>query len=96
MAQNMEEVNSIMQYMQISQSLGTDGQLAIKTDVLVDYLADKLGVPAAVRNSAAERAVLMEEARNQQQQQAIAQAMAMQSQAGAGMPGMPAPEGMPV
>jgi hypothetical protein len=95
MAQNMEEVNAIMQYMQISQSLGTDGQLAIKTDILVDYLADKLGVPAAVRNTAAERAVLMEEMKNQQQQQAIAQAMAMQAQAGAGMPALPAPEGMP-
>ena len=93
MAQNMEEVNSIMQYMQIAQSLGTDGQLAIKTDMLVDYLADKLGVPAAVRNTAAERAVLMEEMKNQQQQQAIAQAMAMQAQAGAGMPALPAPEG---
>ena len=95
MAQNMEEVNAIMQYMQISQSLGTDGQLAIKTDVLVDYLADKLGVPAAVRNTAAERAVLMEEMKNQQQQQAIAQAMAMQAQAGAGMQALPAPQGMP-
>jgi hypothetical protein len=95
MAQNMEEVNAIMQYMQISQSLGTDGQLAIKTDMLVDYLADKLGVPASVRNTAAERAVLMEEMKNQQQQQAIAQAMAMQAQAGAGMPALPAPEGMP-
>ncbi len=93
MAQNMEEVNAIMQYMQISQSLGTDGQLAIKTDMLVDYLADKLGVPAAVRNTAAERAVLMEEMRNQQQQQAIAQAMAMQAQAGAGMQALPAPQG---
>ena len=93
MAQNMEEVNSIMQYMQIAQSLGTDGQLVIKTDILVDYLADKLGVPAAVRNTAAERAVLMEEMRNQQQQQAIAQAMAMQAQAGAGMQALPAPEG---
>ena len=93
MAQNMEEVNSIMQYMQIAQSLGTDGQLAIKTDMLVDYLADKLGVPASVRNTAAERAVLMEEMKNQQQQQAIAQAMAMQAQAGAGMPALPAPEG---
>lgn len=93
MAQNMEEVNAIMQYMQISQTLGTDGQLAIKTDMLVDYLADKLGVPAAVRNTAAERAVLMEEMRNQQQQQAIAQAMAMQAQAGAGMPALPAPAG---
>jgi hypothetical protein len=98
MAQNMEEVSAIMQYMQISQSLGTDGQLAIKTDMLVDYLADKLGVPASVRNTAAERAVLMEEMRNQQQQQAIAQAMAMQAQAGAGagaMPALPAPQGMP-
>ena len=96
MAQNMEEVNSIMQYMQIAQSLGTDGQLVIKTDVLVDYLADKLGVPASVRNTAAERAVLMEEMRNQQQQQAMAQAMAMQAQAGGGMQALPAPEGMPV
>ena len=95
MAQNMEEVNSIMQYMQISQSLGTDGQLAIKTDMLVDYLADKLGVPAAVRNTAAERAVLMEEMKNQQTQQAVAQAIAMQAQAGAGMPALPAPQGMP-
>ena len=95
MAQNMEEVSAIMQYMQISQSLGTDGQLAIKTDMLVDYLADKLGVPASVRNTAAERAVLMEEMRNQQQQQAIAQAMAMQAQAGAGgMPVLPAPQGV--
>jgi len=97
MAQNMEEVNSIMQYMQISQSLGTDGQLVIKTDVLVDYLADKLGVPASVRNTAAERAVLMEEMRNEQQKQAIGQAMMMQAQAQGGAPGgMPAPQGMPV
>jgi hypothetical protein len=97
MAQNMEEVNSIMQFMQLSQNLGTDGQLALKMDVMVDYLADKLGVPASVRNTAPERAVLMEEMRNQQQQQAIGQAMMMQAQAQAGAPGgMPAPEGMPV
>ena len=96
MAQNMEEVNSIMQFMQLSQNLGTDGQLALKMDVMVDYLADKLGVPASVRNTAPERAVLMEEMRNQQQQQAIGQAMMMQAQAQGGAPGgMPAPEGMP-
>lgn len=95
MAQNMEEINAIMQYMQITQGLGSDGQLAVKTDILVDYLGDKLGVPASVRNTAAERAVLMEEARNQQQQQGIAQAMAMQAQAAAqgGMPPQAAPQG---
>ena len=96
MAQNMEEVNSIMQFMQLSQNLGTDGQLALKMDVMVDYLADKLGVPASVRNTAPERAVLMEEMRNQQQQQAVGQAMMIQAQAQAGAPGgMPAPQGMP-
>jgi hypothetical protein len=43
-----------------------------------------------VRNTAAERAVLMETMQQQQQEAAMAQAMAMQAQAGA----MPAAEGM--
>jgi hypothetical protein len=90
MAQNMEEVNAIIQYTQLMQGFGTDGALAIKTDAVVDYIGDKLGVPAAVRNTAAERAVLMETMQQQQQEAAMAQAMAMQAQAGA----MPAAEGM--
>ncbi len=53
----------------------------------------KINLPMAI--TAAERAVLMEEMRNQQQQQAMAQAMAMQAQAGGGMQALPAPEGMP-
>jgi hypothetical protein len=83
MAQNMEEVNAIIQYTQLMQGFGTDGALAIKTDAVVDYIGDKLGVPAAVRNTAAERAVLMETMQQQQQEAAMAQAMAMQAQAGA-------------
>jgi len=63
--------------------------MAIKTDAVVDYIGDKLGVPAAVRNTAAERAVLMETMQQQQQEAAMAQAMAMQAQQGA-----MAPEGM--
>jgi len=90
MAQNMEEVNAIIQYTQLMQGFGTDGALAIKTDAVVDYIGDKLGVPAAVRNTAAERAVLMETMQQQQQEAAMAQAMAMQAQAGA------MPEGTPV
>jgi hypothetical protein len=83
MAQNMEEVNAIMQYMQIMNSggFGTDGQLAIKTDAAVDFIGDKLGVPASVRNTQAERAVLMEELQAQQATMAMAQAQAMQAQA---------------
>ena len=92
MAQNMEEVNAIMQFSQLMQSgaFGTDGQMAIKTDMAVDYIGDKLGVPAAVRNDKAERAVLMEEMQAQQATMAMAQSQAMQAGA------MPPPEGMPV
>jgi hypothetical protein len=93
MAQNMEEVNAIIQYTQLMQGFGTDGALAIKTDAVVDYIGDKLGVPSAVRNTAAERAVLMETMQQQQQEAAMAQAMAMQAQAGAA-PGAPPPEEM--
>jgi hypothetical protein len=96
MAQNMEEINAIMQYAQLLPNFGTDGAMALKNDVLVDYLADKLGVPAAVRNTKEERAVLMEEMQNQQAMAAMAQAQAMQAMGG--MPpggGAPAPEGMP-
>ena len=92
MAQNMEEINTIIQYLQMMQdpSMGTDGQLAVKTDMLVDYIGDKLGVPASVRNNAAERAVLMEEMQAKQAMAAQAQAQMMQQQMG----GMP-PQGMP-
>jgi hypothetical protein len=81
-AQNMEEVNAIMQFMQLSQAMGTDGQLALKMDRVVDYVADKLGVPYGVRNTAAERAVLMEEAIAKQQEQMAAEAALMQAAAG--------------
>jgi hypothetical protein len=92
MAQNMEEINTIIQYLQMMQdpAMGTDGQLAVKTDMLVDYIGDKLGVPASVRNTAAERAVLMEEMQAKQAMAAQAQANMMTMQGG-----MP-PEGMPV
>lgn len=70
MAQNMDEVNNIMQFMQIAQSMGPEAAMAIKTSAAVDYIADKLGVPAVVRTSPEERQQMM-----QQMQQ-----MAMQAQ----------------
>jgi hypothetical protein len=94
MAQNMEEINTIMQYLQMMQdpAMGTDGQLAVKTDMLVDYIGDKLGVPAAVRNNAAERAILIEEAQAKQAVMAQAQANMMTGGVPPSAPGM-APQG---
>jgi len=87
-AQAMEEVSAVLQYAQLMQGFGTDGAVAIKTDMVVDYIGDKLGVPAVLRNTAAERAVLMEEMQAQQQNALAMQAVAQQQ--------MVAAEGMPV
>ena len=76
MAQNMEEVNSIMQFMQITASMGNEGAMAVKTGELIDYLGDKLGVPIAVRTTAAERAYLIEQQRVLAQQDQAMMAMA--------------------
>lgn len=80
MAQNMEEINSIMQFMQITQGLGNEGAMAVKTGDLIDYLGDKLGVPAALRTTAAERAFLIDQQRQMMQQDQAMMAMAGQQQ----------------
>jgi hypothetical protein len=81
MAQNMEEINSIMQFMQIAATMGNEGQLAIKTSDALDFIGDKLGVPASVRTTAAERAYLIEEQRKLMMQDQAMMAMAGQQQA---------------
>ena len=81
MAQNMDEINNILQFMQIAQSMGPEGQMAIKAGAAMDYIADKLGVPAMVRTNEQERKAMMD-----QMMQAAQQAQAPQEQ--------PAPEGM--
>jgi hypothetical protein len=80
MAQNMEEVNSIMQFMQITAALGNEGAMAVKTGDLIDYLGDKLGVPASIRTTAAERAFLIEQQREMMRQDQAMMAMAGQQQ----------------
>lgn len=101
MAQNMEEINSIIQFMQLTANFGAEGQLAVKTGELIDFLGDKLGVPSSVRNSAAERAFLMEQQKQLQQQDQMMMAMAGQTeavmanqQAGAEAGAAMVPEGM--
>jgi len=80
MAQNMEEINNIVQFMQLTSTMGQEGMLAVKTGELIDYIGDKLGIPSAVRNTAAERGFLMERQQQMQLQQQTALAMAGQQQ----------------
>jgi len=81
MAQNMEEINNIVQFMQLTSTMGQEGMLAVKTGELIDYIGDKLGIPSSVRNTAAERGFLMERQQQMILQQQAALAMAGQQQA---------------
>ena len=92
-AQAMDEVNAALQFAQITQQMGAEGQVAVKFGDMIDYLGDKLGVPASLRNSAAERSFAIEQ-QQAQQAQAMAAQMAMQQQ-GMAPPGLPAPQGAP-
>lgn len=61
MAQSMEEVNNIMQYAQIAAQAGPEGQMAIKTGEMLDYIAEKLGIPQRLRTTPEEREFMKQE-----------------------------------
>jgi hypothetical protein len=62
MAQSMEEVNNILQYAQIAASAGPEGQMSIKTGEMLDFIAEKLGVPQRIRNTPEEREMMKQDA----------------------------------
>ena len=62
MAQSMEEVNNMLQFAQIAQSAGPEGQMAIKVGEMLDIIAEKLGIPQRMRTTAEERMAAMEQA----------------------------------
>lgn len=59
-AQNMGDIEKIMQWVQLSSSFGPAGQMAIKVDSIADHIADKLGIPAELRTTMKERQQIME------------------------------------
>ena len=71
-AQNMEDLETVLQFAQIAQIAGAAGQVAINQDELVDYIAEKMGVPQRVINSKQEREQIAAEMQQQM--------MAMQQQ----------------
>lgn len=73
MAQNMDDIQNMLQYVQIAQQAGPEGMATLKMGEMLDVIADKLGVPAKVRTTPAERQMM------QQQAMAAAQQMAEQN-----------------
>jgi hypothetical protein len=62
MAQSMEEVNNMLQFAQIAQGAGPEGQMAVKVGDMLDLIAEKLGIPQSIRNTPEERAMIAEQA----------------------------------
>ena len=67
MAQNMEKVNEVLNYMQILQGLGPQGQLFLNQDKAMDFIADNLGIPATLRTTPEERQALIQQAQQMAQ-----------------------------
>ncbi len=76
MASNAERLNEVMQFMQIAQGLGPQGQTLLKMDAVGDYIADQLGIPAKLRTSPVERQQMMEMQMQMAQEAMAAQGMA--------------------
>jgi hypothetical protein len=72
MAQAMEDVQNVLQYAQIVQGVGPQGQAMIKIDSMLEFIAEKLGIPQRILNTAEERMMI-------QQQQAQMAMMAAQA-----------------
>lgn len=70
MSQNTSDVNSVIQFAQIVSQLGPEGATTLKVGEITDYIADKLGVPASLRNTPQERAMILQQAQMMAQQQA--------------------------
>ena len=68
MAQNMDEVTNTMQFVQLASQMGPEGQATPKYGDIVDFIGDKLGVPARLRVSPDERAFNLQQAAQQAQQ----------------------------
>lgn len=85
MSQNMDDVQNILQYAQIVQQSGPEGQFVLKMESVLDLIADKLAIPQAVRTSSDERIVLKEK---------TAQAAQMMAQANPEMAGQVAQQAM--
>lgn len=85
-AQNMTEVQDVLQWIGISSQLGPVGQAMINYAAVSDFVADKLGVPLEVRTTQEERAEIEEQAMQFIQQQQAG--MPMQP------PAAPPPEGV--
>lgn len=66
-AQNMDELEKVLQFGQIAQQFGMLGQVAVNQEEMLDYIAVKMGVPQSLLNTAEQREIITQQMQQQQQ-----------------------------
>ncbi|HAB80105.1 MAG TPA: hypothetical protein DCE62_07480 [Glaciecola sp.] len=60
-AQNMDDLDSVLQFAQIAQAFGQAGQMAINQEEMLTYVAEKMGVPQKLLTSPEQKEQMMME-----------------------------------
>ena len=60
-AQNLEEINEVMQFVQIAGSLGPGGIAEMKPDQIATFIGDKLGIPSNLRTTPQEKQAIVQQ-----------------------------------
>jgi len=60
-APKLQEVNNIVQYMQIANSMGPQGQATISVPKVLEFIAERLGIDQNVLNTEEEQQMIMEQ-----------------------------------
>ncbi len=68
-AQNMDDVQDVMQWMGIATQMGPAGLQTVNMEAIADWVADRLGVPMPLRTTPEERAEMEQQAQAMMQQQ---------------------------
>ena len=69
-AQKLQEINDLVQYMQIANSMGPQGQATIAVPKVLEFIAERLGITQDVLNSQEEQQMIMQQMAQMQQQMA--------------------------
>ena len=82
-AQKLQEINDVVQYMQIANSMGPDGQLTVSVPRVLAFIAQRLGIDQNLLNNAEEQEMLKQQMQQAMMAQAQAQAPAAVNDGGA-------------
>jgi Bacteriophage head to tail connecting protein. len=66
-AQNMDELEKVLQFGQVAQQFGMLGQVAVNQEEMLEYIAVKMGVPQSLLNTPEQREIIMQQMQQQQQ-----------------------------